>query len=72
MAVNDMTIDPSGLRAAADALGERLGAEADQQQAYLHSFPDGKVSVELEWVDPADLAAAAIVAYLEHAQRSSD
>jgi hypothetical protein len=58
------TIDPEGLEAAARALGEQLGAEAREQNAYLHCFPDGKVSMELEWVDPAPLARAAVVAYL--------
>ncbi len=59
-----LTIDPEGLEAAARALGERLGAEAREQHAYLHHFTDGKVSMELEWVDPASLARAAVTAYL--------
>ncbi len=59
-----LTIDPEGLEAAAHALGERLGTEAREQNAYLHRFADGKVSMELEWVDPAPLARAAVMAYL--------
>ncbi len=59
-----LTIDPEGLEAAAHALGQRLGAEAREQNAYLHRFSDGKLSMELEWVDPASLARAAITAYL--------
>ncbi len=58
------SIDPQGLEAAARALGEQLGAEAREQNAYLHRFPDGKVSMELEWVDTIPLARAAVMAYL--------
>jgi hypothetical protein len=58
------TIDAEGLEAATRALSEQLGAEAREQYAYLHRFDDGKVSMELEWVDPASLARAAVVAYL--------
>ena len=61
--LSDM-IDPEGMKAAAHALGEQLGADAEEQCAYLHRFADGKVSLELEWIDPALLARAAVDAYL--------
>ena len=57
-------IDPTAIEAAARALGEELRLEAQEQHAYLHRFPDGKVSLELKWVDPAALARAVVVAYL--------
>jgi len=64
------TIDLQGLEAAAHALVEQLGAEALEQRAYLHRFSDGRVSLELEWVDPTALAQAAVAAYLAAVRRS--
>jgi len=69
MPVADVTIDVEGLKAAALALGDRLGAEAKEQCAYLHRFADGRLSMELEWVDPASLARAAVLAYLDAIRR---
>ena len=57
-------VDDEGLIAAAHALGEQLGVEAEVQHGYLRRFPDGNVSLELEWVSPATLAQAAVRAYL--------
>ena len=72
MQMSDPDIDREGLVAAALALCERLGAEADEQCAYFHRFADGRVSMELEWVDPTCLAGVAVLAYLEAVRRSSD
>jgi hypothetical protein len=63
----EVTIDPGGLEAARKALVECLRAEAEEQCAYLHRFADGRVSMELEWVDTNSLVRAAVVAYLEAA-----
>jgi hypothetical protein len=60
-------INVDGLRAATKAVGEQLRAEAQAQGAYVQLFDDGKVSLELEWIDPAELARAALQAYLRHA-----
>ena len=58
-------LDPKGLEAATHALGDQLGAEAREQCAYFRRFADGRVSMELEWVDPTCLARVAILAYLD-------
>ncbi len=65
----DATTDPQGLEAATHALGEQLGVEAKEQCAYLHRFADGRVSMELEWVDTSALARAAVLAYLAAVRR---
>jgi hypothetical protein len=65
------TIDPDALAAATLALDHQLGSEAQDQCGYLHRFSDGKVSLELEWVDPASLARAAVLAYLERVRRKT-
>ena len=62
-------IDPEGLEAATRALGAQLGEEAREQCAYFRRLADGRVSMELEWVDPASLARAAILAYLDAVRR---
>ena len=62
----DPAIDVEALGAAAAAVIAQLGREANQQGSYLHTFIDGHVSAELEWIDPAGVARAAIVAYLRH------
>ena len=70
MADTETIIDPMGLRAAIDAVGDHLGHEAEGQQAYLHKFADGKVSLELEWIDLCDMVRTAITAYLRTARGS--
>jgi hypothetical protein len=59
-----MTLDPQAIQNAERALNEYLRAEADQQQAYMFSFPDGHVSVELEWLDVHSITRAVIAAYM--------
>jgi hypothetical protein len=63
------SIDRVGLEVATRALCEQLGVEAKEQCAYLRCFPDGRVSMELEWVDTASLARVAVLAYLEAIRR---
>jgi len=60
------------LEAAAAALDLRLQAEAAEQGSYLHRFADGKLSLDVEWIDPNSLAEAAIVAYLQHLKDASE
>jgi hypothetical protein len=61
---NGKDIHPRALRAASAALDRELQAVAAQQGGYVHRFPDGKLSLELEWVCTVGLARAAIRAYL--------
>lgn len=62
--MTQMTLDPHAVENAERALGEYLRAEAEQQKAYLFHFPDGRISLELEWVDVRSLAQAVIAAYV--------
>jgi hypothetical protein len=59
-----MVLDPDAVENAERALGEYLRAEAEQQKAYLFHFPDGRISLELEWVDVRSLAQTVIAAYV--------
>jgi hypothetical protein len=60
------------LGAAAAALEMQLRAEAAEQGSYVHKFPDGKLSVELEWFETNSLAMAAVLAYLDHVKVSAE
>jgi hypothetical protein len=64
--VKEADIHPHALDAAAAALDLQLRTEAVEQRSYIHRFPDGRLSVELEWIDANGLARAAILAYLGH------
>lgn len=64
-----MTLDPHAVENAERALGEYLRAEAEQQKAYLFRFPDGRISLELEWVDVRSLAQTVIAAYVSSLAR---
>ena len=66
---SEPNLDPVGLEVATHALCEQLGFEAQEQCAYLRRFADERVSMELEWVDTAALARAAVRAYLEAVRR---
>ena len=59
-----MTLDPRAIENAERALGEYLRAEAEQQKAYLFRFPDGRISLELEWLDVRSIAQTVIAAYV--------
>ncbi len=65
MSENATELDEESLEVATQALGARLGAEAEEQWAYIHRFSDGKVSLELEWLDLGDLVRAVVCAYLQ-------
>jgi hypothetical protein len=51
---------------ARETLDRLLGAEAEEQRAYLFQFPDGRVSLELEWIDMQSILRAVIAAYVGH------
>jgi hypothetical protein len=65
-----MALDPLALESATQALGDRLRSEADEQNAYLVRLPDGRVSVELEWIDIQSIAQHVIAAYVAQLTRS--
>jgi hypothetical protein len=66
-----MAVDQNAVHAAADVLQALLQRAAEEQQAYFHRFPDGNVSLELEWIDLKQLTRAAIAAYLALARDTS-
>ena len=57
-------LDPNGIESAERALSDYLFAEAEQQRAYLVKFPDGRISIELEWVDVRSIAQTVVSAYM--------
>ncbi len=61
-----MMLDPHAVARAADALERVLRAEADAQNAYLFKFPDGHISLELEWIDIHAIARQVVSAYVAH------
>jgi hypothetical protein len=63
-AVEAMTLDPKAIQNAERALNEYLRSEAEQQRAYMHSFPDGRVSLELEWLDVHSMTQTIVAAYM--------
>ena len=65
ISAGSVMLDRKGLEAATDALRERLAAEAHEQGAFYRQFPDGRVSLELEWFDPAALVEAVVQHYLD-------
>jgi hypothetical protein len=62
-----MTLEPHAVARAADALERVLRAEADAQNAYLFKFPDGRISLELEWIDVHAIAQQVVAAYIADA-----
>jgi hypothetical protein len=64
-----MNLNEEGLRAASTVFSKLLAAEAEAQRAYAHSFPDGRMSLELEWVDLELIAEAVITAYISEASK---
>lgn len=62
-----MAVDQRAIEAAAEVLRALLQRAADEQHAYFHRFPDGNVSLELEWLDLNLLARATVATYLQSA-----
>jgi hypothetical protein len=63
-ALHLMILNADALRRAECAFAEVLQSEADQQHAYLARFPDGHVSLELEWLDLPAITRTVIGAYV--------
>jgi hypothetical protein len=59
-----MNLDPRAIQNAERALSAYLCTEAEQQRAYIFRFPDGRISLELEWLDIHSIAEAVIAAYV--------
>ena len=59
-----MKLDPRAIQNAERALSDYLCTEAEQQRAYVFRFPDGRISLELEWLDVHSVAHAVVAAYV--------
>jgi hypothetical protein len=59
-----MNLDPRAIKSAEQALSDYLRTEAEQQRAYVFRFPDGRISLELEWLDIHSIAEAVVAAYV--------
>jgi hypothetical protein len=59
-----MNLDPRAIQNAEQALSDYLRSEAEQQRAYVFRFPDGRISLELEWLDVHSIAQAVVAAYV--------
>lgn len=60
-----MNVETAALEAAVQRLIRLLEAEAEEQNAYIFHFPDGRVSLELEWIDVASIIRSVIEVYVE-------
>jgi hypothetical protein len=61
----NMVVDPRALQRATQALAEHLHSEAQAQNAYMTMFPDGRVSLELEWISLELMAKTVLLSYLK-------
>jgi hypothetical protein len=64
-----MNVEAAALETAVQTLIRLLQAEAEEQNAYVFHFPDGRVSLELEWIDLASIMRAVIEVYVEQTKR---
>jgi hypothetical protein len=67
-----MNLDQRAIRNAERALSDYLRAEAEQQKAYLFRFPDGRISLELEWLDVHSIAKTVVAAYVGSLDRDGE
>jgi hypothetical protein len=67
-----MNLDQRAIRNAERALSDYLRAEAEQQKAYLFRFPDGRISLELEWLDVHSIARTVVAAYVGSLDRDGE
>ena len=67
-----MTLDADALRSAQEVFDDFLRSEAKHQHAYLAELPDGRVSLELEWLDIRSVTRAIIAAYLSRVGQSKN
>ena len=70
MGAAPMNIDAEALGLAVRALVQMLQAEANKQHAYVFHFPDGRISLELEWLDVEAIARTVITTYVEHMSKA--
>ena len=66
-----MSVDLQALHIATQTLAQLFSAEAERQHAYIFHFPDGRISLELEWVDINDIVGKVIASYLVHANQTA-
>jgi hypothetical protein len=64
-----MNVEAAALETAVQTLIRLLQAEAEEQNAYVFHFPDGRVSLELEWIDLASIMRSVIDVYVEQTKR---
>jgi len=64
-----MTLDPQALQVAQETLDRLLRAEVEEQRAYLFHFSDGRISLELEWIDIRSIMQAVIASYMAYADK---
>jgi hypothetical protein len=62
-----MILDSDALQSAQQALDDRLRAEAEEQHAYFAELSDGRISLELEWLDIRSITREIVAAYLARA-----
>ena len=53
------------LQAEAEKRDPKLRKQGTTQNAYVFHFPDGRVSLELEWIDVASIVRSVIEVYVE-------
>lgn len=69
--VRVMNLDQQALQAATQTLDRLLRAEVEEQRAYMFHFSDGRISLELEWIDIQSIMQAVIASYVAHANKTT-
>ena len=65
-----MALDPQALQVATQTFDRLLRAEVEEQRAYLFHFSDGRISLEVEWMDIQSIMQAVIASYVTHADKA--
>jgi hypothetical protein len=58
-------VETAALETAVETMIRLLQAQAEEQNAYIFHFPDGRVSLELEWIDVASIVRSVVEVYVE-------
>ena len=66
-----MNLDPQALQVATQTFDRLLRAEVEEQRAYMFHLSDGRVSLELEWIDIQSIMQAVIASYVAHADKAT-
>jgi len=66
-----MNLDPQALQVATQTFDRLLRAEVEEQRAYMLHFSDGRISLELEWIDIQSIMQAVISSYVAHADKAT-